>query len=80
MNIEFIVETEDSEVSIGISTKNYVPRIGETIWMLPYNWERKKEFGTRAFLVENVCHHISTKLENYDSLVVYVSPIVADSE
>lgn len=79
MNIEFIVELENEEKSIGTSVKNYIPRIGETIWMLPHDWNRKKEFGTKAFYVENVCHHISTELENYDNIVVYVSPIIPEN-
>lgn len=75
MNIEFLTATDEPNVSLGFSTKTYLPRIGETIWF-PFRWEREKEFGTRAFLVEDICHHISTELKNYDSVVVYVSPIL----
>tara|TARA_R100000656_G_C3925319_1_gene123705 strand:- start:432 stop:671 length:240 start_codon:yes stop_codon:yes gene_type:complete len=78
MNVEIIANIEDEEVPIGITTKEYTPRIGETIWILPYNWEREKEFGTRAFLVEDICHHVSLERSNYDSVVIYVTPILPD--
>jgi hypothetical protein len=42
----------------------------------------KKEFGTRAFIVEDVAHHMpSEKMEGtYDNIIVYCTPIKKDAD
>lgn len=80
LNIEICVEVSVNENeydtdTIASTIKKIVPRIGETIWM-PYDWERKNEFGTRAFIVKDICHHILNKAKySYDQVVVFVEPI-----
>jgi hypothetical protein len=77
-SMEIILEEEgNDDVSLCHTIKTNCPRVGEYIW-LPYNWERKKEFG-RAFRVTDVAHHIGVGLKiNYDSVVVFVEKITAD--
>ena len=44
---------------------------------MPYDWDRKDEFGTRAFIVEDVAHHMPSGKMNhtYDDIVVYCTPV-----
>lgn len=59
-----------------------IPRKGEYVWM-PYDWERKEDFGTRAFMVDDVAHHIflyphetnNPRRIFGDSIVLYVSKV-----
>jgi hypothetical protein len=76
----FIVDMDGEETQIAYCAKQVHPRKGELIWM-PYNWERKEEFGTRAFIVTHIAHHMPTQAMNiytegrYDNIVVYCTPI-----
>lgn len=77
LSIEVILNPQDDgkeEITIHQGAqKRIIPRVGEYIWM-PYDWERKGELGTRAFIVTDVAHHFpleGTK-DVYDSIVIYV--------
>jgi hypothetical protein len=76
LNIEIILDSDDyPDTSLGTTMKRILPRAGEIIWM-PYNWEWKKKYKTRAFVVREVCHHIMLNSKGaYDNIVVYVEPI-----
>jgi len=73
----FVVQSEDgSEKQIAYCAKMIAPRKGEYVWM-PFNWDKKNEFGTRAFIVEDVAHHIGENIKGtYDNIVVYCKPII----
>lgn len=76
LSISFVVETEDSELPIANTMKEILPRIGEYIWM-PYNWDKKSEFKTRSFIVEEIAHHISPDSNiPYDSIIIYCKPVI----
>lgn len=80
LSFSFVVEKSDGEEEqIAYCAKNVHPRKGEYIWM-PYNWDRKKEFGTRAFIVEDIAHHmpIETMKGTYDNIIVYCTPVIRD--
>ena len=77
MTIEVIVRSEVDESSIGKTETSFVPRVNEILWILPRGHECEKKYGTRSFLVEEVCYHFSMTLKNYDSAVLYVTPIIA---
>jgi len=77
LSIEIIVtKNNGEEISICQGVKKLLcPRKGEYIWM-DYNWEGKKKFGTRAFIVEDVAHHIADNLKvTYDNVVIYCNPL-----
>ena len=77
LEIRFVVEKDEEEIEIASVTKRIPPRKGEYIWM-PYKWEKEEDFGTRAFIVEDIAHHINPKHSqvSYDSIVVYCTPII----
>ena len=74
--MDIVLEEENGEEThLCHAIKRDCPRNGEYIWM-PYNWEKKKEFG-RAFIVTDVAHHIGADMKiSYDSVVIYVAKVV----
>ena len=82
-SIEIILgDGGDESISLARTTAYIIPRKGEYVWM-PYDWDRKKEFGTRAFIVDDVAHHVflypqegNNKPRIFgDNIVLYVSKV-----
>ena len=78
LSFSFVVEKESGEEEqISYCSKQVHPRKGDYIWM-PYNWGRKEQFGTRAFIVEDIAHHMPSEQTRgtYDNIIVYCKPVV----
>lgn len=78
MSMTFVVDEEDgNETTIAYSTKQILPRKDEYVWLQGEAKEKSKSrFGTSAFIVTDVAHHvISNNKFGYDNIVIYCNPV-----
>jgi hypothetical protein len=76
-SIKIRVKKTDEQITVVDQT--VIPRIGETIWLHSgeeMNTHKIKDtFGTTSFRVVEVCHWLSPKVKDYNSVLVYVKKV-----